>query len=59
MNALGTFLLGLGLAKYKCPERVEVVDSYPLTRVGKLDKPALKKRIADLLAAEAAASRLP
>ena len=34
---------GLGLAKYKCPERVEIIDSFPLTRVGKLDKPALKK----------------
>jgi non-ribosomal peptide synthetase component E (peptide arylation enzyme) len=54
VNALCAFLVGLGLAKYKCPERIESVDSYPLTRVGKLDKPALKQRIADLLAAEAA-----
>ena len=54
VKTLGGFLIGLGLAKYKCPERVEVVDSYPLTRVGKLDKPALRKRIADQLAAEAA-----
>ena len=53
VKELGAFLVGLGLAKYKCPERIEVIDSYPLTRVGKLDKPALKKRIADLLAAEA------
>jgi len=59
VKALGAFLVGLGLAKYKCPERVEIVDSYPLTRVGKLDKPALKKRIADLLAAEAAEGRFP
>jgi len=57
VKALAAFLVGLGLAKYKCPERVEIVDSYPLTRVGKLDKPALKQRIADQLAAEAAASR--
>lgn len=57
VKALGAFLVGLGLARYKCPERVEVVDSYPLTRVGKLDKPALKKRIADQLIAEAAAER--
>lgn len=56
VKALGAFLTGLGLAKYKCPERVEVVDSYPLTRVGKVDKPALKKLIADQLAAEAAGS---
>ena len=52
VKALGAFLVGLGLAKYKCPERVEQIDAYPLTRVGKLDKPALKKRIADQLAAE-------
>ena len=45
-----------GLAKYKCPERVEVIDAFPITRVGKVDKPALKKLIADKLAAEAAAN---
>ena len=56
VKALGAFLVGLGLAKYKCPERVEIVDSYPLTRVGKVDKPALKQRIAEQLAAEAAGS---
>ena len=39
-------------------ERVEVVESFPLTRVGKIDKPALKKRIADQLGAEAAGSPL-
>jgi len=56
VKALGAFLVGLGLARYKCPERVEIVDSYPLTRVGKIDKPALKQRIADQLAAESAGS---
>jgi pyochelin biosynthesis protein PchD len=45
VKTLAAFLTGKGLAKYKCPERVEVVDSFPLTRVGKLDKPALKSRI--------------
>jgi pyochelin biosynthesis protein PchD len=45
VKALASFLGGKGLAKYKCPERVEVVDSFPLTRVGKLDKPALRQRI--------------
>ena len=52
VEALAAFLAGLGLAKYKCPERLEVIDSFPLTRVGKVDKPALKKRITDQLAAE-------
>jgi len=52
IKALGTFLGSQGLAKYKWPERVEVVDAFPLTRVGKVDKPALKKLIADKLASE-------
>jgi non-ribosomal peptide synthetase component E (peptide arylation enzyme) len=56
VNALGAFLVEHGLAKYKCPERIEVIDGFPLTRVGKVDKPALKRRIADQLAAEAAGS---
>jgi non-ribosomal peptide synthetase component E (peptide arylation enzyme) len=54
VKALAAFLVAQGLAKFKCPERVEVVDSFPVTRVGKLDKPALKRRIAELLAAESA-----
>jgi non-ribosomal peptide synthetase component E (peptide arylation enzyme) len=56
VKTLGAFLVEQGLAKYKCPERVEVVDSYPLTRVGKVDKPALKQKIAVQLAVEAAGS---
>jgi non-ribosomal peptide synthetase component E (peptide arylation enzyme) len=31
---------------------VEVVNEFPLTRVGKVDKPAMKRRIADLLQQE-------
>lgn len=49
---LGAFLVEKGLAKFKCPERVETIDEFPVTRVGKLDKPALKKRIAEILADE-------
>ncbi|QCP50439.1 (2,3-dihydroxybenzoyl)adenylate synthase [Trinickia violacea] len=49
------FLTSQGLAKYKCPERIEVVDAFPLTRVGKVDKPAMRKWIADKLAAEVTA----
>jgi pyochelin biosynthesis protein PchD len=55
VKTLAAFLTGKGLAKYKCPERVEVVESFPLTRVGKLDKPALKQRILAQLEAEARA----
>ena len=49
---LGQFLLGLDIAKYKFPERIEVVDAFPLTRVGKADKAALRTMIADKIAAE-------
>ena len=46
------FLSGAGLAKFKCPERIEVVDEFPVTRVGKLNKPALRRTIAEKLATE-------
>ncbi|MGQ9367026.1 AMP-binding protein [Azospirillum sp. ST 5-10] len=59
VGELADFLTGCGLAKYKCPERVEVIDEFPLTRVGKLDKPALKRLVADKLAAEAATAGAP
>ncbi len=52
VQALGQFLVGRGLARYKCPERVEVVDAFPVTRVGKVDKPAMRRLIVDLLAQE-------
>ena len=53
VKTLAAFLIHQGLAKYKCPERIEVIDSFPLTRVGKLDKPALKKLIVEKLQTEA------
>src|SRR5690606_29460019 len=40
---LASFLVSQGLAKFKCPERIEVVDAFPVTRVGKVDKPAMRK----------------
>ncbi|MDX3895871.1 AMP-binding protein [Pusillimonas sp.] len=49
---LAEFLVSHGLAKFKCPERIEVVDAFPVTRVGKVDKPAMKKLIAEKLADE-------
>ena len=52
VKALGQFLVERGLAKYKCPERVEVVAEFPQTRVGKVDKPAMKRQIAEILAQE-------
>lgn len=50
--SLGQFLLGLGIAKYKLPERVEAIDAFPLTRVGKADKAMLREMVAAAIAAE-------
>ena len=52
--ALGEFLQRQGLAKFKLPERVEAIEEFPVTRVGKVDKQALRRMIADTLAREAA-----
>jgi pyochelin biosynthesis protein PchD len=52
IKALGVFLSSLGLAKFKFPERIELVDAFPVTRVGKLDKAELRRRIAEKLAQE-------
>jgi len=42
-------LTGIGLAKFKWPERIEVIDALPLTKVGKLDKAVLRTKIAETL----------
>ncbi|MFD9961751.1 (2,3-dihydroxybenzoyl)adenylate synthase [Amycolatopsis sp. NPDC058986] len=39
------FLLARGLAEFKLPDRIEVVDSFPLTGLGKIDKKALAARL--------------
>mgnify|MGYP001063300359 CR=1 FL=1 len=49
---LGQFLLTLGVAKYKLPERVEIIDAFPLTKVGKADKVAMRAMIAEIVARE-------
>ncbi len=49
---LGAYLLDQGLAKYKLPERIEACDAFPVTRVGKLDRAALRATIARKLSDE-------
>jgi non-ribosomal peptide synthetase component E (peptide arylation enzyme) len=50
--SLATFLTGLGLARYKLPERVETVREFPLSNVGKVSKKALREDIERKMAAD-------
>lgn len=52
---LGTFLQQAGLAKFKLPERIEVVPALPLTNVGKVAKKLLREDIQQKLAGAAPA----
>jgi non-ribosomal peptide synthetase component E (peptide arylation enzyme) len=52
VTALGEHLRGFGLAKFKWPERIELVEGLALTKVGKLDKAAMRADIARKLAEE-------
>lgn len=54
LESLREFLAGAGLAKYKWPERVEVVDAFPLTNVGKVSKVDLRADIARRIESEQA-----
>ena len=49
---LGQFLGRCGLAKFKWPERIEGIDAFPVTRVGKVDKAALRSMIAAKIRSE-------
>lgn len=52
VSELGKFLEMQGLAKFKWPERIEVLSEFPLTGSGKLSKPLLRKAITEKLDAE-------
>ncbi len=54
VRALGEFLIMQGLAKFKLPERIETIAEFPATRVGKIDKMAMRKVAAEKLANETA-----
>jgi non-ribosomal peptide synthetase component E (peptide arylation enzyme) len=55
VQELGAYLESQGLAKFKWPERVEIVSEFPMTNSGKLSKPLLREMIASKLKAEASA----
>ena len=42
--SLGRYLETYGMAKFKWPERIEIMNELPLTHVGKLDKLTLRQR---------------
>ncbi|MCE8018741.1 AMP-binding protein [Halomonas sp. MCCC 1A11036] len=53
VKELGAFLKEAGLAIFKWPERIEIIDALPLTKVGKLNKAILRQRIEATLEGEA------
>ncbi len=50
VSELGDFLKTHGLAKFKWPERVEIVSEFPVTKSGKLMKGELRRMISEKLA---------
>ncbi|HVW44159.1 MAG TPA: AMP-binding protein [Amycolatopsis sp.] len=45
LRAIKTFLRERGVAEFKLPDRIEVLDEFPLTKVGKVSKPDLARRL--------------
>jgi len=52
LPALTQYLQEAGLAKFKWPERLEIIPEFPLTASGKLSKVLLRDRIVQLLQTE-------
>jgi 2,3-dihydroxybenzoate---[aryl-carrier protein] ligase len=57
LENLCNFLAEHGIAKFKMPERLEVVAEFPLSPFGKVSKKELTERIKQVIAAESAAKR--
>lgn len=59
LKTLNEFLINeRKIAKFKLPERLELVDAFPLTAVGKVNKKALRQMIADKMELERSAVAL-
>ncbi|RXJ73558.1 (2,3-dihydroxybenzoyl)adenylate synthase [Veronia nyctiphanis] len=54
---LNKFMRSKHLADYKYPDRYELIDAFPKTKVGKVDKKSLRAHIATLLAKRTPPSR--
>jgi len=46
LDELNQFLLAKKIAKFKLPERLEIVETFPVTAMGKVSKKALREQIA-------------
>jgi 2,3-dihydroxybenzoate-AMP ligase len=53
---LSAFLAGRGIARFKFPERLEIVDGFPISPAGKILRRELRRMIGEKIAAERAAS---
>jgi len=49
LSQLTEYLQGAGLAKFKWPERLEIIPEFPMTASGKLSKVLLRDRIIQTL----------
>ena len=54
LQALVSFLLTKEIAKFKLPERLEIVSDFPVSTFGKVSKKALAERVAEMLSLERA-----
>lgn len=54
LSVVKAFLRERGLAEYKLPDRLELVDEFPQTGVGKISKQDLRAAVAAMLAEKAA-----
>jgi 2,3-dihydroxybenzoate-AMP ligase len=58
LKELTTFLMGKEIAKFKLPERLEIVPELPVSTFGKVSKKALAEAVASKLTAERTAGSL-
>ena len=52
---LSAFLAGRGIARFKLPERLEIVAEFPISPAGKILRRELRRMIGEKIAAEMAA----
>jgi 2,3-dihydroxybenzoate-AMP ligase len=58
-DELKAFLLARRIAKFKLPERLEIVDAFPTSPAGKILRRELRRIVAERIAVEQAAVAAP